>query len=172
MDNYSTYDSGPETVGIVTGVVLAVLWLAMFGFTVYCYMRIARKAGWTLWHGLLVLVPIANLAFMIMFVFMEWPVERRLREAEARLAMMGGGPSYSDPSGGYGGYGAAGYGSAAPYGAPAAPAYGAAPAESTSPVPPVPPAPAAPEPPAAPAAESGPAAPGADGTDPWAPPAR
>ncbi|MFC8190626.1 hypothetical protein ACFUMH_03050 [Cellulomonas sp. NPDC057328] len=110
--------------GAVALVVFGLFYVAMIVFGIYLYMRVARKAGWTLWHGLLVLVPLANIVFLIMFAFMEWPVERRLREAEARLGIAPG----TDPYGqGYGGYAAPGYGGyvAPGYGGYAAPGHDA-----------------------------------------------
>lgn len=149
----SPYSSDPSAgIGEAIGITLVVLlYLAMIAFGVYLYMRVARKAGWTLWHGLLMLVPIANLVFLVMFAFMEWPVERRLKEAEARLAQLGAGGPYGEypASGGYPGggtYGVPGYGYGAPTGYGAAGAYGAAPGQAgpgqSAPggyVPPVPP---------------------------------
>ncbi|UZN05435.1 hypothetical protein [Cellulomonas sp. S1-8] len=118
----SPYSSSTSNgVGEAIGVTIAVmLYIAFIAFAVYMYMRVAKKAGWTLWHGLLVLVPVANLVFVIMFVFMEWPIERRVREAEARLAQLTGMP-YDGSAPGYGAPAYDSYG----YGAPAAPAYGA-----------------------------------------------
>ncbi|GIG38841.1 hypothetical protein [Cellulomonas phragmiteti] len=154
--SYPSPGSGPgvgEAIGVTVGVLL---YIAFIAFAVYMYMRVARKAGWTLWHGLLILVPLANIVFLILFVFTEWPVERRLREAEARLAQLSGTP-YGDGASGYGttGYGASGYGAygypTEGYGAPGYPA----PSGAQPPAPPVPPAPASPyDPPAPPAPPS------------------
>lgn len=164
-DSYG-YDSGAGAgAGAIAAIgLMSVLYIALIVFGVYMYMRIARKAGWTLWHGLLLLVPVANIVFMIMFAFVEWPIERRLREAEQRLALAyGGPPPYGgyDPAAGYGtgAYGGAPYGGAVTYGTgePALPSTGdryAAPdaaqpwaPPSTDAAPPVPPAPPTPQPP-------------------------
>ena len=131
------YDSGPEAGAVVAIVLMSLLYIALLVFGIYVYMRIARKAGWTLWHGLLVLVPVAGVVFLIMFAFVEWPVERRLREAEARLAMANGGTPYGGlPDGGapYGGGAYAGYGTYADYGTPGG--YGAPGGYGTPPAPP------------------------------------
>jgi len=162
--DYSTYDTGPGAGEIVGIVLVSALYVAFLLFGIYLYMRVARKAGWTIWHGLLVLVPLANLVFIIMFAFTEWPVERRLREAEARLALATG----EMPGGGTAGYpGAAPYGYGTGYGTgygAAAPAYGET-APGTSGY-------GAPTPPASPydASPAGPVPP-APGTSPWEPPA-
>lgn len=119
-DSYGI-DPGAGAGAIVAIVLMSVLYVGLIVFGIYLYMRVAQKAGWTLWHGLLVLVPLANIVFMLMFVFSEWPIERRLREAEQRLALAHGGlPPYGgtpDAPGGYapGATGTAAYGSA-PYG--------------------------------------------------------
>ncbi|SFK17426.1 hypothetical protein [Cellulomonas sp. KH9] len=162
--DYSTYDTGPGAGEVVGIVLVGALYVAVLLFGIYLYMRVARKAGWTIWHGLLMLVPLANVVFIIMFAFTEWPVERRLREAEAQLALATGempgdgtaGYPGAAPYGYGGGYGT-GYGAPAPaYGAttPAAPAYGA----PTPPASPYDPSPAGPVPPA-------------PGASPWEPPA-
>ncbi|MBO3096300.1 hypothetical protein [Cellulomonas dongxiuzhuiae] len=173
----SGYDAGPGVGGIIAVALMAVLYVAVIAFGVYLYMRVARKAGWTLWHGLLMLVPLANVVFLIMFAFTEWPIERRLREAEARLAALGAGP-YVDGPAGYptGAYGGTGYGAPA-YGAPVygAPAYGApaygAPAYGV----PSPGAPAYGDPghgdPGLGAAPDAPGTPPGSASSPWAPPA-
>ncbi|MCC2313812.1 hypothetical protein [Cellulomonas xiejunii] len=125
----SGYDSGPEAGAVVALALMSLLYVAFIVFAIYMYMRIARKAGWTLWHGLLVLVPVAGVVFLIMFAFVEWPVERRLREAEARLALANGGTPYGGPADGGGAYGNGAYGSGAygsgVYGSGAYAGYGA-----------------------------------------------
>ncbi|MBO1752831.1 hypothetical protein J4G33_13540 [Actinotalea sp. BY-33] len=113
----------------VIGVVLYLLFmLAILAFGIYCYMRVAGKAGFPSWYGILALVPIANIVVLIMFVFTEWPIER---ENKAMLAALQddrppfgqlGGPGQTGPGYGQGagyaqapGYGP-GYGQPSPYG--------------------------------------------------------
>lgn len=177
LDTDTSYDPGPGVGGIIAIVLMGTLYVAFIAFAIYLYMRVARKAGWTLWHGLLVLVPVANFVFIVMFAFQEWPIERRLRDAEARLAMAGlGAPQ------GYGGYPPGGYGAPAPqYGDPQyGGAYPAAPYGTEPPAPygghsatpgtePTPPAPE-PTPPGTDAAGGPP--PSGEAPGPWAPPAR
>ena len=119
----TTSDSSAGAGALVAVLLMGVLYAALVAFGIYLYMRVAKKAGWSLWHGLLVLVPVANIVFIIMFVFMEWPVERRVREAEARLAALTGGDPYGYGAGGYppGGYPPGGYGTPTGYDAPGTP---------------------------------------------------
>ncbi|WP_284501694.1 hypothetical protein, partial [Actinotalea sp. C106] len=113
----------------VIGVVLYLLFmLAIIAFGIYCYMRVAGKAGFPSWYGILALVPIANIVVLIMFVFTEWPIER---ENKAMLAALQDDPPPVGYVGGPGqtpGYGPApGYGQQAPgpYGQPQGyPGYG------------------------------------------------
>jgi hypothetical protein len=46
-------------------------------FVGLCWWRIAGKAGFNPWLGLLMLVPVLNLAFLGWLAFAEWPLERR-----------------------------------------------------------------------------------------------
>lgn len=51
--------------------------LVVLGFIVYCWMRIVGKTGNSRWLGLVMLVPILNVAFIIWLAFSEWPIEQR-----------------------------------------------------------------------------------------------
>ncbi|HEY6356933.1 MAG TPA: hypothetical protein VIX35_01735 [Vicinamibacterales bacterium] len=41
--------------------------------------RIASKAGYPGWYSLGMLIPLVNLVLLILFAFVEWPVERAAR---------------------------------------------------------------------------------------------
>jgi hypothetical protein len=47
--------------------------------------RIASKAGYPGWYSLGLLIPLVGLVLVILFAFMEWPIERELK------ALRGGG---------------------------------------------------------------------------------
>lgn len=107
MSNDDAYAAG----GAFGMVFVVVLWLAMIGFGIYMYMRVARKAGWPASYGLLCFVPIVNIVVLIMFVFTEWPIEREVARLRQELAARGGylpgapGPYGALPPGqGYSGY--------------------------------------------------------------------
>ena len=68
---------------------LVILYLAAFVFAIYTYTRVAAKAGWPAWYGVLVIVPIVNIVIGLMFVFSEWPVEREVKALRAQLARNG-----------------------------------------------------------------------------------
>ena len=94
-------------IGAVFFIIWALVYLAVIGFGVYMYLRIAGKAGFPKAYGLLPFIPLAGIVFIVMFVFQEWPVERQLREAQQALGGRGGmlppgTPQYSVP--GAGGY--------------------------------------------------------------------
>jgi hypothetical protein len=46
-----------------------------------CFV-IARKAGFSGWYSLLMLVPVLNLIFIYYFAFSTWPIERPNRLAK------------------------------------------------------------------------------------------
>lgn len=107
--------------GVVFFIVMGLIELAALGFAIYMYTRVAGKAGYPKAYGLLTLIPVANLVFIIMFVFQEWPIERRLREAEQALVGRGGmlppgTPQYAMP-------GATGYQFPQPMAQPPAPGW-------------------------------------------------
>lgn len=75
---------------------LLLFYVAIIAFAVYCYVRVARKAGYSGWYAALCFVPVANLVVLLIFVFQEWPIERELRELRAmtgRYPQQGGYPA-------------------------------------------------------------------------------
>jgi hypothetical protein len=75
--------------------VICIIVLAIVAFSIWCYWRIAVKAGYPGPFSLLLLVPGANLILLILFAFSEWPVERDLKAL--RTAGAGGYPPYPPP---------------------------------------------------------------------------
>jgi hypothetical protein len=95
--------SSSSTLPAAAILLIVLFYAAAIAFGIYCYVRVARKAGYSGWYALLCFVPLANIVVLLMFVFQEWPIERELRALRAGL---GGYP----PHGGYpvtGGPGAA-----------------------------------------------------------------
>jgi hypothetical protein len=46
--------------------------------------RIAEKAGYSGVMSLLMLIPLANVVFFLIFAFSEWPIEARLKQGGGR----------------------------------------------------------------------------------------
>jgi heme/copper-type cytochrome/quinol oxidase subunit 4 len=135
--------------GVGFVIVYLMVVLASIAFGVYLYTRVAKKAGWPWAYGLLMFVPVANIVFMIMFVFMKWPIEAEVEALRAQVQALGGQNWYQQ-------------GPQAPYGAPSAQAQYGAPAGPS-----LYGAPAGPSPYGAPAGP--PVTPGSD-TSSWLPP--
>ena len=86
MIPFQTYDDEMDQVaagGAVVMVFIVLFYAAVFAFAAYMAMRVAKKAGYNQWMGLLYLVPVANFVMLIMFVFQKWPIERELEQARA-----------------------------------------------------------------------------------------
>jgi hypothetical protein len=62
-------------------------WIAVALSSLFAYVvfgNISSKAGYPRWHGLLMAIPVVNLITLITFAYSNWPLERRLLEAELR----------------------------------------------------------------------------------------
>ena len=57
--------------------------LALVVFVIWCYWKIAAKAGYNPALSLLMLVPLGNLIFLAIFAFGKWPIEERLAALES-----------------------------------------------------------------------------------------
>jgi uncharacterized membrane protein YhaH (DUF805 family) len=58
--------------------VLFAVAISILALVVYC--KITAKAGYPWALGLLMVVPVANLIFLLYFAFAEWPIQRELRQ--------------------------------------------------------------------------------------------
>ena len=69
-----------------------ILLLGLIGWTLLCCALIARKAGYSGWWSVLMVIPIISLVLMWRFPFLKWPALRRqpqpesVRESSARMA--------------------------------------------------------------------------------------
>lgn len=75
----------PVGVPAELGGVAAVVSLLLFVVFAYLCFRVARKAGYNGFLGLLAGVPIVNVAVLVWFALAEWPIERLVREQKARI---------------------------------------------------------------------------------------
>jgi len=100
------YAASSSSMPAAVVILLILFYAAAFAFGIYCYVRVARKAGYSGWYALLCFVPLANIVVLLMFVFKEWPIERELRALRAGLG--------GYPNAGYPAAGAAQFGRIAP----------------------------------------------------------
>ena len=56
----------------------AVELIAAIWFTFWIFGGIARKAGYSRWLGLWMLLPLANIVVLVWFAYTEWPIENAL----------------------------------------------------------------------------------------------
>lgn len=75
--------------GAVTGWhwLIFLVWLAFVAFGVWCSVRIIRRAGYSGWWVLIMLVPIANIVMIWVFAFSDWPALARAGGAAPRPNM-------------------------------------------------------------------------------------
>ena len=69
----------------VSPVVSLGIWLALIIAVWYSTWLIFRKAGYSGWQALLMIVPLANVLWLVVFASSDWPIEREL--ALARLGL-------------------------------------------------------------------------------------
>jgi hypothetical protein len=69
------------------GPVMAILLLATLVVLGIAFYQIYKKAGFNGLLGLLMLIPIVNLAMMLWFAFAEWPALVKLRELQALASL-------------------------------------------------------------------------------------
>ena len=50
---------------------------AIVGFFLWLYARVARKAGYSGWWCLTMLVPVVNVVMLWVFAFADWPALKR-----------------------------------------------------------------------------------------------
>lgn len=81
------------------GVLVFVLgfYAVIFACIIYCYWRVAGKAGYPPYYGLFMIVPVMNIIALVIFVFKDWPIEEELKRLRAMQGMSPGGPP--DPGG-------------------------------------------------------------------------
>lgn len=70
---------------------IALLGFAAFVFFAWCYVRIIRRAGYSGWWALILLVPVVNLVMIWVFAFSTWPALRGAGGIAARLDRPKGG---------------------------------------------------------------------------------
>ncbi len=115
-------DTTTGALGFGVLLLLLLFYLGLIALSVYMYVRVARKAGYSGWWAAALFVPVANIVVMIMFAFVEWPIEREVKAlraaraggfGHAAYAAVGAG-GYSQPQLGQGQFGQSRFGQVAP----------------------------------------------------------
>jgi hypothetical protein len=52
---------------------------------------IFKKAGYSFWMGILMLIPLVNLIWLLIFAFSTWPIHRELERYRSQVGYSGGG---------------------------------------------------------------------------------
>jgi len=60
-------------------VAMVVFFIGMLALVLAVWGTIFKKAGYSFWFCLLMLVPLANLIWLLIFAFSEWPIHRELK---------------------------------------------------------------------------------------------
>ncbi len=84
-NQFSNLSSGAIATGIVIGAVIFVIMLI-------AYTNVIARAGYSRLWILIMLVPLVNIVFLLIFCFKEWPVQRELRDLRARAGYGQGQP--------------------------------------------------------------------------------
>jgi len=60
-------------------ILVAIIGIVYLVFSIWGCWKIARKAGYPPWWGLVMIVPLVNLILFFYFAFAEWPIQRELK---------------------------------------------------------------------------------------------
>src|SRR5262245_32327340 len=72
MDDGSSAGGGIFLLGMI------VFWIAIVLFMLYVWGTIFKKAGYSFWLCLLMVIPLANLIWLLVFAFSTWPIHREM----------------------------------------------------------------------------------------------
>ena len=73
------------------GIVGLLFFLAIFAAIVALWGMIFKKAGYSFWTGLLMIIPLVNLIWLLVFAFSQWPIHRELERYRQQVGYAGGG---------------------------------------------------------------------------------
>ena len=71
---------------------IMIVGLGLIVLGIFVWGNIFSKAGYSFWFTLLMLVPLANVIWLIIFAFSYWPVQRELDAYRAQYGRTGGFP--------------------------------------------------------------------------------
>jgi len=70
---------------------IGLVWLVMLVVSVFIFGTIFKKAGYNFWLGLLMILPLVNLIWLIVFAFSTWPIHQELQSLRGRAGGYAGG---------------------------------------------------------------------------------
>lgn len=68
----------PVNFSILPVLIMLIFMGGMMALFVFVWGTIFKKAGYSFWMALLMLVPIANLVWLLVFAFSKWPIQQEL----------------------------------------------------------------------------------------------
>ena len=78
MSTDTTYTVNSMSGGAIAALSIGGLILAIVFFI--AYIQIIRRAGYSGWWVLVLIVPLLNIVMLLIFAYKEWPIQRELRE--------------------------------------------------------------------------------------------
>ncbi|MEX1015470.1 MAG: hypothetical protein WDZ31_01895 [Phycisphaeraceae bacterium] len=63
---------------LAASLLIITIWVIGLALPALIFGAIFQKAGYSPWRGLLMLVPLVNVIWLIVFAFSEWPIHREL----------------------------------------------------------------------------------------------
>ncbi len=91
--------SSTAAAGMAAGIIFfyCLFILAILALSLIVNWRIAVKAGYPGPYSLLMLIPFANLIFLLIFAFTDWPIEIQMKAMRAGASPTGGPPPFQPP---------------------------------------------------------------------------
>ena len=98
-----TYGPGGGAGGaeLIASAAALVFIVAIIGAVVCLWGVIFSKAGYSFWLGLLMLIPLANLIWLLIFACSKWPVQQEVERLRAQAGGYGTGGFPVTPHAGY-----------------------------------------------------------------------
>lgn len=90
---------GGSSIPIFGGILMLLFVLLIIAAAVSLWGLIFSKAGYSFWFGLLMLVPIGNFIWLLIFAFSKWPIQQEVEMLRQRAGFGAGGAGGFGPSG-------------------------------------------------------------------------
>src|SRR5204863_4585217 len=74
----------PASMSLAGALCFVVFGLAMLVLALFIWGTIFKKAGYSFWMSLLMLIPLVNVIWLLVFAFSEWPIHKELAMFRSR----------------------------------------------------------------------------------------